>query len=55
MEQPVENCVPLERESTMTIRGIQYVVNAHYDDKQESLPEKLARLLRKAVHATGGV
>jgi len=48
MEQPV-NCVPLERESTMTIRGIQFTVTAHYDDNQESLPEKLARLLKKDV------
>jgi len=49
MEQPVNNCIPLERESTMNIRGIQYVVTAHYDDAQESLPEKLARLLKKDV------
>jgi len=47
--EPVNNSVPLERETTMMIRGIQYVVTAHYDDTQESLPEKLARLLKKEV------
>ena len=47
--EPVNNCVQLERECTMTIRGIQYVVTAHYDDEQESLQEKLARLLKKEV------
>jgi hypothetical protein len=45
----VNDCIPLEQETTMTIRGIQYIVTAHYDDAQESLPEKLARLLKKEV------
>jgi len=41
--------IALETETTMTIRGIQYIVTAHYDDTQESLPEKVARLLKKDV------
>ena len=47
--EPVNDCIPLEQETTMMIRGIQYVVSAHYDDTQESLPDKLARLLKKEV------
>jgi len=47
--EPVKQYIPLERETTMTIRGIEYTVTAHYDDAQESLPEKLARLLKKEV------
>ena len=47
--EPVNDCIPLEQETTMTIRGIQYVVSAHYDDTQESLPDKLARLLKKEI------
>jgi len=44
-----EETIALETETTMMIRGIQYVVTAHYDDTQESLPEKLARLLKNDV------
>jgi hypothetical protein len=49
-EVETENAtIDLDSEMTMTIRGIQYTVTAHYDDTQEDLPTKVARLLKKDV------
>jgi len=41
--------IEFERETTMTIRGIQYVVTSHFDDSQEDLKTKVARLLKNDV------
>jgi len=49
-EMEAENTtIDFETETAMTIRGIQYIVTAHYDDTQEDLPTKVARLLKKDV------
>ena len=49
-EMEAENTTnDFETETAMTIRGIQYIVTAHYDDTQEDLPTKVARLLKKDV------
>jgi len=47
--EPETSCITLERESTITIRGIEFIVTSHYDDKQESLKEKVARLLKNEL------
>jgi len=44
--------IELPTEMELTIRGIQYIVTAHYDDTQEDLPTKVARLLKKECYLT---
>jgi len=41
--------VDFPRETIMDIGGTRYIVTAHYDEAQEALPEKITRLLKKAV------
>ena len=41
--------IEFERKTTMTIRGIQYVVTSHFDDSQEDLKTKIERLLKNDV------
>ena len=51
MEQ-LPDSIHFERETVLNIRGMRIIVTSHFDDTQESLPEKLARLLKKAVGST---
>jgi len=41
--------IEFERKTTMTIRGIQYVVTSHFDDNKEDLQTKIERLLKNDV------
>jgi len=37
------------RESVIDIGGTRFIVTAHFDEHQDALPEKVERLLKKAV------
>ena len=51
MEQ-IPDCIYFAPEMEFMIGKTRFIVSAQYDEKQESLPEKLARLLKKAVGST---
>ena len=48
MEAGLER-VEFPRESVIDIGGTRFIVTAHFDDHQEALPQKVERLLKKAV------
>jgi|GEM_PF-3064515 len=41
--------VDFPRESVIEIGGTRFIVTAHFDDQQDALPQKVERLLKKAV------
>ena len=48
MEQATEN-IFFEPETEFTIGKTRFIVTAHYDDTQDSMQVKIARLLKHAV------
>ena len=45
MEQ-LPDSIHFERETVLNIRGMRIIVTSHFDDTQEGLKEKIARLLK---------
>ena len=48
MEQIPES-IPFEPETEFMIGKMRFIVTAHYDDTQDSMQTKIARLLKNAV------
>ena len=48
MEQKTDT-IFFEPETVFFIGKTRFIVTAHYDDKQDSMQEKIARLLKSAV------
>ena len=46
--------IEFERESVLNIRGMRIIVTSHFDDSQEGLKEKIARLLVNDVRKMVG-
>jgi len=48
MEQ-IPETIFFERQHIYTIRGVRIIVNSHFDDTQDSLRDKIARLLKNDI------
>jgi hypothetical protein len=48
MEQ-IPDTIFFERQHIYNIRGVRIIVNSHFDDTQDSLRDKIARLLKNDV------
>jgi len=48
MDQATES-IPFEPETEFMIGKMRFIVTAHYDDTQDSMQAKIARLLKNAV------
>ena len=48
MEQ-IPETIYFERQHIYNIRGVRMIVNSHFDDTQEGLRDKIARLLKNDV------
>jgi hypothetical protein len=48
MEQ-IPDTIYFERQHIYNIRGVRIIVNSHFDDTQEGLRDKIARLLKNDV------
>ena len=48
MEQNPDT-ISFERETIMHIRGVRFIVTSHFDDTQDRLQDKVARLLKNDI------
>ena len=48
MEQ-IPDCIHFERQHIYNIRGVRIIVNSYFDDTQDSLRDKIARLLKNDI------
>ena len=48
MEQ-IPDSISFERRTVLNIRGTRIIVNSHFDDTQDSLRDKIARLLKNDI------